>query len=408
MEYNPIASPGQEASTKEYARFYASLGWRVFPVWSVDTLGVCRCQKREACPSPGKHPRPPRGVHAATVDSKKLDSWKWSTANIGIATGSISGLVVIDIDGQKGWESYAELKGELGPLVESDRPLKVVTSKGGAHAYVAYPEGLTIPSRTGVAPNVDIRADGGYVVAPPSVHATGHRYAFGPWIDSLPKLSPSWAEYLARDRLTERQKILKETEVTEAVLSPVSLSDEMKNLIDKQLPTKTGTRNKQVFELARVIKGMPEYAGLDAIATLPFAQYWYDEGVRRGLIETPTFDDTMADWLTGWPKVKFPKGEGIIMQAIQLAHKQKPEAASRFESEGVRLLVGVCYHLQKAMGDEPFFISCRKAGEIAEVSHVQANRYLSTFVTLGFLKRVGIAEPGKGNPAQRYRWIGGD
>jgi hypothetical protein len=415
MEYNTNAPPDQGASAETWAQWYVSLGLSVFPVWGVDNSGTCRCRKGAKCPSPGKHPRTPQGIHAATTDPAKLGTWKWSTANVGIATGPKSGILVLDVDGQAGWKSYDELKRKLGPLVESGAPAKVITSKGGAHAYVAYPEGLAIPSRAGIAEYVDIRAEGGYVVAPPSWHASGHVYAFDPWIWPLPQLSSKWADFLATHgtpsplgEFTERQKIQKDTEETEAAPQNGILTNEIRTFIQRYLPKTTGTRNKQIFELARAIKGLPRYADADAMTLLPLVQYWHGEGIRRGVIETQTFDDTMADWLNSWPKVKFPKGEDPMTRVVQLAQQKKPQAAKQFDTEAVRLLVGICYHLQKATGDNPFFLSCRKAGEIIQVSHVQASKYLSMLVSVQLLKLVGKAEPGPGQQAQRYFWIGGE
>lgn len=99
----------------------------------------------------------------------ELEEWntRWPDANIGIITGAVSGLVVIDADGDEG---LAWMKEHL-PVTS----VYVKTGKGW-HAYFKHP-GKHINNKVRMAPQIDIRADGGYVVAPPSVHkVTGSKY----------------------------------------------------------------------------------------------------------------------------------------------------------------------------------------------------------------------------------------
>lgn len=113
-----------------------------------------------------KIPLTSNGFKDASKLVDAVNKWwdEYPTANIGIATGKESGIVVIDVDvknGAKGRESLALLPG-LPPT------LTVSTPSGGWHLYyLAPPEGLR--SRAGVLPGIDIRGDGGYVVAPGSV-----------------------------------------------------------------------------------------------------------------------------------------------------------------------------------------------------------------------------------------------
>jgi len=94
-------------------------------------------------------------------------------ANIGIVTGKISGVVVIDLDLDKdgGNESGAKI------YEQALTDLIVKTGRGGYHLYYRYPEDVDhISNRVGLLPGVDVRADGGYVVAPPSAHSSGRLY----------------------------------------------------------------------------------------------------------------------------------------------------------------------------------------------------------------------------------------
>ena len=93
-------------------------------------------------------------------------------ANIGIVTGKISRIVVIDLDLDKD-------DNESGAKIYEQAPtdLIVKTGRGGYHLYYCYPEDVDhISNRVGLLPGVDIRADGGYVVAPPSAHSSGRLY----------------------------------------------------------------------------------------------------------------------------------------------------------------------------------------------------------------------------------------
>ena len=160
---------------------YAHRGWRVFPLYGI-TAGACACGN-EGCSSPGKHPHVKHGLHAATTDMDQIRRWwrLWPNANVGIATGRESAIVVIDIDPPAGNQS-------LDTLTQSDRALPLTmtvrTGSGGSHLYFCHP-GHSLPNTTAripgfdePLPGIDMRADSGYVVAPPSAHISGGKYLF--------------------------------------------------------------------------------------------------------------------------------------------------------------------------------------------------------------------------------------
>lgn len=98
---------------------------------------------------------------------EEVTGWftKKSTVNLGIITGKISNLVVVDIDPRHGGRRDA-LIGYETVIVE--------TGGGGWHYYFKYKEG--IQNFAGIAEGIDIRGDGGYVIAPPSMHSSGNQY----------------------------------------------------------------------------------------------------------------------------------------------------------------------------------------------------------------------------------------
>jgi putative DNA primase/helicase len=171
--------PPDEASILDYATMFARVGFPVFPVhWPVD--GGCSCGYRQ-CDKVAKHPATKNGWQNATTDLDPIQNY-WTRkprANIGIATG-LAGLAVIDVDPAKGGrESFAELIKRCGP--ELCATLKTKTGRGGDHWYFAVPAGVNLQcSVNALAPGLDVRAAGGYVVAPPSLHELGSRYTFDP------------------------------------------------------------------------------------------------------------------------------------------------------------------------------------------------------------------------------------
>jgi len=176
----------------EQALAYAARGWPVLPCRSV---GDGR--------NKAKTPLTAHGFKDASCDPPTVRRLFGATpdAIIGIATGKASGFFVLDIDVKKnagGEESLAELEKEHGVL-----PLTVATRSctGGRHLYFRYPEG-GIGSRTGIRPGLDIRGDGGYIIAPPSV-VDGKSYE---WIhppDTTPFAdAPEWLVLLIRTQKT--------------------------------------------------------------------------------------------------------------------------------------------------------------------------------------------------------------
>ncbi len=182
---------------------YAGRGWAVFPLhWMKKSPTSNRCSCGKECASPGKHPITGAGFKDASTDPEVIRRW-WDenpAANIGIATGAVSGLFVVDIDPDKGGvESIRELFEAYG-VAET---LEVSTGGLGTHLYFAH-NGTTLKnSASKLGPGIDTRGDGGYVVAPPSNHESGNRYT---WIKKCTEVRPLPAWILAMLTTPERKE----------------------------------------------------------------------------------------------------------------------------------------------------------------------------------------------------------
>ncbi|TIT00216.1 bifunctional DNA primase/polymerase [Mesorhizobium sp.] len=152
---------------------YATRGTPVFP-----------CQPR------GKEPATGRGLHDATTDRAVIESW-WGSVpelNIGIPTGTPSGFWVLDIDNEDGEASLRGLEAAHAPLPPT---VEAITGRG-RHLYFRLGEHTLRNSAGRIGTGIDVRADGGYVLAPPSTHPSGRAYAWS--VDSADAFAdaPEW------------------------------------------------------------------------------------------------------------------------------------------------------------------------------------------------------------------------
>jgi len=161
------------------ALIYISLGWPVFLL--AEGSKVPKIGRRL-----GGH-----GLYDATLDPEQATIW-WSrhpNANIGVRSGEISQLVVVDSDPRHGGDdTLVRLQRRHGPLLDT---LEAVTATGGGHRFFKYPVGVVLRNTAAlVGPGIDSRADGGYFVAAPSVRSEG-RYRWVNW-GTPPAELPEW------------------------------------------------------------------------------------------------------------------------------------------------------------------------------------------------------------------------
>lgn len=167
------------------AQQHANRGFKVIPLHTV-VEGRCTCGNR-SCSSAGKHPRTENWLQRASNESEAVSrAFKaFKNANIGIVVSD--GMVAIDVDGPSGEHSLGELEATYGPL-----PFTLTSITGrGQHLIFRCPTDAGVKNRVAFAPGLDVRADGGYIVAPGSVHANGRRYH---WKDENAPIAdaPTW------------------------------------------------------------------------------------------------------------------------------------------------------------------------------------------------------------------------
>jgi hypothetical protein len=154
---------------------YGKRGWPVFPCIERDKRPVFR-----------------GGFHIATTNPATIDRW-WRARpyNIGLATGPVSGLWVVDVD------EGGELDG-LPPTLEAE-------TARGRHLYFAWPGGDLRNTAGAIGPHIDTRGAGGYVLAPPSTHPSGKTYRWA--VTGEPIAAPAWLLERARTRRTSDRAI---------------------------------------------------------------------------------------------------------------------------------------------------------------------------------------------------------
>ena len=179
----------------------AARGFRIHPVHGI-VNGACTCEGGAGCDRAGKHPHLSDWPDHATCDQDAIRArWnRWPNANVGIATGAGSDLVVIDVDAEAGGDgALAALERDLGKLPAT---VEVISGGGGRHLYFRHPGGQ-VPNSVGtLGPGLDVRGDNGFVAAPPSRHVTGRTYEWeaSSEIDDAPiaELPTAWVGKVQR------------------------------------------------------------------------------------------------------------------------------------------------------------------------------------------------------------------
>lgn len=272
-----------EAAIK-YATEY---GWAVFPV-SSET----------------KKPLTPHGCKDAKKSVGAIQSWwkRWPDASVGIATGSASNLIVIDedIDEDKGLNGYHEVTRWERAHSELPDTVRAITGRGGAHIYYHY-TGSDIKNRTGILEGVDVRGEGGYVIAPPSVHPNGTEYQWEVAPDDMP---PAELDGVVRQFLAIGQ-----TRTTEEAFK-----------VPETIPS--GERNDTLFRLACSMQaqGFPDAAIMAAL-----------QETNKTACKEPLTDEELE--VIASSALKYNKGELKVLSS-GLEEWHEPKLVMQLDKDG--------------------------------------------------------------------------
>ncbi|MDP9462051.1 MAG: bifunctional DNA primase/polymerase [Actinomycetota bacterium] len=174
----------------EHAAAYAAAGQAVIFLHNPVDGGRCSCGD-PGCRSIGKHPRTRNGKDDATTDVRKIAALGtcWPEANIGIRPAE--GTIVLDVDTRHGGATaLAALLDAPGRTLP--HTLVADTGGGGLHIWMA----CAGPYRGQLAPGINIKSNSGFVVVPPSLHASGRRYTWATAVEMAP--APAWLRRLIR------------------------------------------------------------------------------------------------------------------------------------------------------------------------------------------------------------------
>lgn len=236
---NPVPPiPRPDSPLVEWALWYAAQGWPVFP---------CTVDKK---------PRVKGGFKSASTETTTIESWwsQWPDASIGCPTGPCSGFWVLDIDLPAGPTSLADLEDKHGTIPDT---LTQTTGSGGRHYLFPWPEDRAIRnSAKQLAPGIDVRGDGGYIILPPSNHPDGNAYAWNgsPLAPLHP--APQWLLDLTSKRKRNKQpKSNQARKPSNDNYGAKALKDEAEKVCCASEGIRNDTLNQAAFSLGQLVAG---------------------------------------------------------------------------------------------------------------------------------------------------------
>ena len=393
---------------------YAELGWSIIPT----------------TPGTKKAARSWKLFQDTRADESQLRKWFSNGAGYGMAVilGKVSGgLVCRDFDDPEAFTRWKEGHPDYAAALPT-----VATARGGHVYFRAEEDDLRFVNLA----DGEYRGDSGhYCLLPPSRHPSGSMYR---WLVPLPdrevplvtdvRAAGLLHSFVDVDTETHNNSIAvcsegsTYTESATSSVSPVStlpsesaaclcvtstenkiITSDIETLIRGALPSGPGHRNRQVFELARVIKAVPALADANPDDLRHIVKRWHTLALPK--ILTREFTETWIDFLQAWPKVKSPKGVKMAAIMEKALQSPMPKAAERYEIEEMRRLVSLCRQLDREAKGGTFFLSCRTAAELLGVSHTQANRWLFLLDHDKVVKQINKGDRAKRQAAE-YRYLG--
>ena len=329
---------------------------------------------------------------------------------VGVILGAVSGnLYVRDFDKLSAYDQWSTTH----PQLANTQPT-VATMRPGMHVYCTSANRL----KTQEFDDGELRGNGSYVVAPPSRHPDGGCYSWRiPLGDGIPTVDPVKAGMIGKPK-PKKKSASGCTECTEAVslsalFSLSSLSSlyneklEVEQIAGMALPTSPHDNNRLLFHLARICHTISHQRCKELSQSELQAVFnqWH-RLVAKHLRTDQTRDEYLFEFLEGLKHVKYDIGNEPIVQAWERANKTPvPAVAMQFENPQIRLLVGLCRELQRAAGDEPFYLAGRTvAWLLKHKEHTTAANWLRGLVATDILKIIIQGGPAT-NKATRFRYL---
>lgn len=286
----------------DIAMFYVEHNIKVFPVKRQDKMPLCA-----------------GGFKSASMDSAQLQEWnrKFPDCNIGIPTGHINGIFVVDVDGEQGFKSLAQLEQQHSKLIAPT----VITGKG-KHLYFKMPVNTDIKSSVSkIANHIDIRANGAYVVAPPSLHENGNRYI---WESFTPNQdfpnAPQWLidvifkEKAENSRIEELLEEISSAPEGERNATLIRNAGKIKSLVEKQFLSLTDFKDDIIQ--AGIDCGLPEK---EVMQTLQNALKYEEKDNKNKTVSDPDMDILKTKDLLPAPKLNTQCFKNLEPWVIQTA-----------------------------------------------------------------------------------------
>src|SRR5262249_23306612 len=217
------------------------------------------------CNPDDKRPLTVHGFKDASRDETQVRAWwtRFPDAMIGIPTGEISGVWVLDIDidpvkGVNGFPLWSELTARNG---EVPATLTSITPRGGRHLFFLWQPQLTIKSTQGVPGNgIDIRSNGGYVILPPSARADGSTYRWDPHAGAAPVSAPAWLVALIspRKESSGHGKAVRKNFKRDLAWAMAALEDECNKIAATPPGQRNAALNLGAYNIFQIVHGNPD------------------------------------------------------------------------------------------------------------------------------------------------------
>lgn len=374
------------STTLDMALRYDQLGWSTLPLKERSKAPAIRTWKQ---------------FQKRRPDQNELaDFFGVARRNIAVICGDVSGrLVVRDFDIRASYDDWQAQHPDLA------RSLPTVATVRGCHVY-ACTEG-SIPTRC--LDDGELRSSGGYVVAPPSIHPHGPVYTWMvPPGDRVPVVDLSASGLLG---VTQEIGVVGRREVHSCVTSEgerdsyVTVGEDrakefIARAIRKSQPSGPGQRHDCIFTLVRYLRQIGSVKDKDPRDLEQIFRRWFR--VALPVIRTKDYRESWKDFCYAWREVRFPVGMLLQAAADRADESSVPE---HVVEDHHRRLAAICRELQLMHGDQPFFLDCRNAGLLLEVSYRTALRMLNALSRAGVLRKVSTGS-WQSAKANEYRYVG--